>query len=126
MVRISLRDLRRARVKEVTGELSALATACLDAASASTTGGCGRATAPPGGSAGASRARASAPSRWGSSARASSNFSSDVDLVYVYDRDGDTEGERAVTHFAYYAKLAELVTEAIAKPPRTASCSAWT
>ena len=32
IVRISLRDLRRARVKEVTGELSALATACIDAA----------------------------------------------------------------------------------------------
>ncbi|HET9554847.1 MAG TPA: bifunctional [glutamate--ammonia ligase]-adenylyl-L-tyrosine phosphorylase/[glutamate--ammonia-ligase] adenylyltransferase, partial [Anaeromyxobacteraceae bacterium] len=32
VVRISLRDLRRARVKEVTAELSSLATACLDAA----------------------------------------------------------------------------------------------
>ena len=32
VVRIALRDLRRARVAEVTGELSALASACIDAA----------------------------------------------------------------------------------------------
>ncbi len=44
------------------------------------------------------------------------NFSSDVDLIYVYHHDGETGGERPVTHFAYYAKLAEHVTEAIAKP----------
>jgi glutamate-ammonia-ligase adenylyltransferase len=44
------------------------------------------------------------------------NFSSDVDLIYVYGHDGETQGERPVTHFAYYAKLAEHVTEAIAKP----------
>jgi glutamate-ammonia-ligase adenylyltransferase len=44
------------------------------------------------------------------------NFSSDVDLVYVYGPDGETGGERSLSHFAYYAKLAELVTEAIAKP----------
>src|SRR5215208_3215523 len=44
------------------------------------------------------------------------NFSSDVDLIYVYGHDGTTEGEAPVTHFAYYAKLAELVTEAISKP----------
>src|SRR5215208_5491280 len=44
------------------------------------------------------------------------NFSSDVDLIYVYGHDGTTEGDSATTHFAYYAKLAELVTEAIAKP----------
>jgi glutamate-ammonia-ligase adenylyltransferase len=43
------------------------------------------------------------------------NFSSDVDLLYVYDRDGQTTGERPVNHFAYHAKLAEHVTEAIAK-----------
>jgi glutamate-ammonia-ligase adenylyltransferase len=44
------------------------------------------------------------------------NFSSDVDLIYVYDRDGETTGANKVTHFAYFAKLAELVTESIAKP----------
>jgi glutamate-ammonia-ligase adenylyltransferase len=44
------------------------------------------------------------------------NFSSDVDLVYVYDRDGETAGAKPVTHFAYYAKLAEHVTESIARP----------
>ena len=43
------------------------------------------------------------------------NFSSDVDLIYVYGTDGETTGPSPITHFAYYARLAELVTEAIAK-----------
>jgi glutamate-ammonia-ligase adenylyltransferase len=43
------------------------------------------------------------------------NFSSDIDLVYVYQADGSTTGEHPLTHFAYYAKLAELVTESLSK-----------
>ncbi|HYG66208.1 MAG TPA: bifunctional [glutamate--ammonia ligase]-adenylyl-L-tyrosine phosphorylase/[glutamate--ammonia-ligase] adenylyltransferase, partial [Anaeromyxobacteraceae bacterium] len=44
------------------------------------------------------------------------NFSSDVDLLFVYDRDGTTAGERPIANFAWYAKLAELVTESLALP----------
>ncbi|HQR30587.1 MAG TPA: bifunctional [glutamate--ammonia ligase]-adenylyl-L-tyrosine phosphorylase/[glutamate--ammonia-ligase] adenylyltransferase [Anaeromyxobacteraceae bacterium] len=43
------------------------------------------------------------------------NFSSDVDLVYVYRTDGTTTGPEPVTHFAYYARLAELVTESLSR-----------
>ncbi|HYZ88813.1 MAG TPA: bifunctional [glutamate--ammonia ligase]-adenylyl-L-tyrosine phosphorylase/[glutamate--ammonia-ligase] adenylyltransferase, partial [Myxococcales bacterium] len=45
------------------------------------------------------------------------NFSSDVDLLYVYDRDGRTQGPQAIDHFAFYARLAEEVTRAIGAAP---------
>lgn len=43
------------------------------------------------------------------------NFSSDVDVVYVYDKDGRTQGgpAGAIDHFAFYAKLAEEATRAV-------------
>jgi len=34
------------------------------------------------------------------------NFSSDADVIYVYDKDGRTDGPNAVDHFAFYARLA--------------------
>jgi len=45
------------------------------------------------------------------------NFSSDVDLLYVYDLDGRTQGPQAIDHFAFYARLAEEVTRAIGATP---------
>jgi glutamate-ammonia-ligase adenylyltransferase len=45
------------------------------------------------------------------------NFSSDVDVLYVYDRDGRTKGPDALDHFAFYARLAEAVTRSLAAPP---------
>jgi glutamate-ammonia-ligase adenylyltransferase len=42
------------------------------------------------------------------------NFSSDIDLIYVYSHDGQTSGARPLDHFTYYAKLSEAVTESIA------------
>ncbi|TMB03072.1 MAG: hypothetical protein E6J64_15285, partial [Deltaproteobacteria bacterium] len=45
------------------------------------------------------------------------NFSSDVDLLYVYERDGRTQGPQAIDHFAFYARLAEEVTRAIGATP---------
>jgi len=43
------------------------------------------------------------------------NFSSDVDVIYVYDQDGQTQGGAlgALSHFAFYARLAEEVTRAV-------------
>ncbi|HSN90964.1 MAG TPA: bifunctional [glutamate--ammonia ligase]-adenylyl-L-tyrosine phosphorylase/[glutamate--ammonia-ligase] adenylyltransferase [Anaeromyxobacteraceae bacterium] len=116
VVRIALRDLRRARVKEVTEELSALATACLDAAIRFHERRLRARHGPPAGNAGREPGAGFCAIAMGKLGARELNFSSDVDLLYVYDRDGETEGERPVTHFAYYAKLAELVTEAIAKP----------
>jgi len=116
VVRISLRDLRRARVKEVTGELSALATACLDAAIRFHDRRLRARHGPPAGLAAREPGAGFCALAMGKLGARELNFSSDVDLIYVYDRDGETEGERPVTHFAYYAKLAELVTESMAKP----------
>src|SRR5438132_890414 len=45
------------------------------------------------------------------------NFSSDVDLLYVYDRDGRTQGPQAIDHFAFYARLAEEVTRSVGAAP---------
>jgi glutamate-ammonia-ligase adenylyltransferase len=41
------------------------------------------------------------------------NFSSDADVLYVYDKDGRTEGPNAIDHFAFYARLAEAVTSSV-------------
>jgi len=116
IVRIALRDLRRARVKEITGELSALACACLDAAIRFHDRRLRARHGPPAGLADREPGAGFCALAMGKLGARELNFSSDVDLIYVYDRDGQTTGERAVTHFAYYAKLAEHVTEAIAKP----------
>jgi glutamate-ammonia-ligase adenylyltransferase len=116
LVRIALRDLRRARVKEVTEELSSLATACLDAAIRFHERRLRARHGPPAGNAGREPGAGFCAIAMGKLGARELNFSSDVDLVYVYDRDGETEGEKAIPHFAYYARLAELVTEAIAKP----------
>ncbi len=45
------------------------------------------------------------------------NFSSDADVLYVYDKDGKTEG--GLDHFAFYARLAESVTAAVGSPQAT-------
>lgn len=116
VVRISLRDLRRARVKEVTGELSSLATASLDAAIRFHDRRLREKHGPPAGLGAREPGAGFCAIAMGKLGARELNFSSDVDLVYVYDRDGETEGEKPVTHFAYYAKLAELVTEALARP----------
>jgi len=116
VVRIALRDLRRARVVEVTGELSALATACIDAAIRFHGRRLRERHGPPEGLEARDPGAGFCALAMGKLGARELNFSSDVDLMYVYDRDGQTTGERSVNHFAFHAKLAELVTEAIAKP----------
>ena len=116
IVRIALRDLRRARVKEVTAELSALATACLDAAIRFHDRRLRARHGPPEGLEEREPGAGFCVIAMGKLGARELNFSSDVDLIYVYDKDGQTRGEKPVTHFAYFAKLAELVTEALAKP----------
>src|SRR5258705_481486 len=44
------------------------------------------------------------------------NFSSDADVVYVYDKDGRTQGPNPIDHFAFYARLAESVTASVGSP----------
>ncbi len=116
VVRIALRDLRRARMSEVTAELSALATACLDAAIRFHDRRLRARHGAPAGLAGREPGAGFCALAMGKLGASELNFSSDIDLIYVYAEDGMTEAENGVTHFAHYAKLAELVTEAIATP----------
>ncbi|HEX8908026.1 MAG TPA: bifunctional [glutamate--ammonia ligase]-adenylyl-L-tyrosine phosphorylase/[glutamate--ammonia-ligase] adenylyltransferase, partial [Anaeromyxobacteraceae bacterium] len=113
MVRIALRDLRRARMSEVTGELSALATACLDTAIRFHDRRLRARHGAPAGLDGREPGAGFCALAMGKLGARELNFSSDVDVIYVYGADGTTSG--GVTHFGYYAKLAELVTEALAK-----------
>jgi len=115
-VRIALRDLRRARMSEVTGELSALATACLDAAIRFHDRRLRARHGAPAGLAEREPGAGFCALAMGKLGARELNFSSDIDLIYVYAEDGMTEAENGITHFAHYAKLAELVTEAIATP----------
>ena len=64
---------------------------------------------------GASPGPASAPSPWASWGPASSTSRSDIDLIYVYGPTGRPPASAPLTHFAYYARLAELVTESLSK-----------
>jgi glutamate-ammonia-ligase adenylyltransferase len=116
VVRIALRDLLRARMLEVTGELSALATACIDAAIRFHDRRLRARHGAPAGLAAREPGAGFCALAMGKLGAGELNFSSDVDLIYVYGQDGTTEGENPQNHFGYYAKLAELVTEAIAKP----------
>jgi glutamate-ammonia-ligase adenylyltransferase len=116
VLRIALRDLRRALVSEITGELSGLAAACLETAIRFHDRRLRAKHGPPAGLADRELGAGFCVLAMGKLGAGELNFSSDIDLIYVYGRDGQTEGERPLNHFAYYAKLAELVTESIAKP----------
>ncbi len=115
VMRISLRDLERARVGEVTGELSSLATAALDVAIRFHDRRLRARHGPPAGLEAREPGAGFCVLAMGKLGARELNFSSDIDLVYVYGPDGETRGGKPVTHFAYYARLAELVTESIAK-----------
>ncbi len=115
VVRIALRDLRRARVDEVTAELSGLATASVDVAIRFHDRRLRARYGAPAGMAGREAGAGFCALAMGKLGARELNFSSDIDLIYVYFADGNTDGERPLTHFAYFAKLAELVTESISK-----------
>ena len=116
VVRVALRDLRRARMNEVTAELSGLATACLDAAIRFHGRRLRARHGAPAGLEGREPGAGFCVLAMGKLGARDLNFSSDIDLMYVYGTDGTTDAANGITHFAHYAKLAELVTEAIAKP----------
>ncbi len=116
VLRIALRDYRRARTTEITAELSALATACVDAAIRFHDRRLRARHGPPAGMEEREPGAGFCAIAMGKLGARELNFSSDIDLLYVYFADGTTTGENALNHFGYYAKLAELVTEAIAKP----------
>lgn len=117
MMRIALRDLTgRGRPEEILGELSDLAGAAFDAAlGVLYPRVVDELGAPPAGP--ATDPGATAPGfcvlAMGKLGGGELNFSSDVDVLYVYDVDGETERGRAA--FELYARLAESVTRALAE-----------
>jgi glutamate-ammonia-ligase adenylyltransferase len=115
VLRIILRDLRRARVKEVTGELSSLATACVDAAVRFHDRRLRARHGAPEGLEDREPGAGFCALAMGKLGACELNFSSDIDLIYVYSHDGQTKGDRPLDHFSYFTKLGELVTEAISK-----------
>ncbi len=118
MLRIALRDLSGASIPEVTRDLSRLAARAFDAA---VRFHYRRLCAIHGAPAGRT---AHGPSGFcvlgmGKLGGDELNFSSDADVIYVYDKDGRTEGANPVDHFAFYARLAESVTAAVGSPGAT-------
>ncbi len=117
ILRIALRDLSgRAPIPESTAELSRLAAGAFEAAVRFHYRRLCAAHGTPAGSG------LDAPSGFcvlgmGKLGGEELNFSSDVDVLYVYDKDGRTAGDAggrgAIDHFAFYAKLAEEVTRAV-------------
>ena len=124
MLRIGMRDLLgRADLTETVGELSNLAEACLQAvyelADADLRGRHGRPVV-------LNEDGSSAPAGFavigmGKLGGGELNFSSDIDLMYVYTADGETEGvtgpdgspTNRISNHQYFIKLAEKLTAAI-------------
>ncbi len=110
VLRIALRDLSGASLHEVTRDLSQLAAGAFDAAVRFHYRALCAQHGP------AEGRSADGPSGFcvlgmGKLGGEELNFSSDADVLYVYDKDGHTSG--GLSHFAFYARLAEEVTRSI-------------
>ena len=124
MLRIGLRDLLcKAELQETVGELSDLAEVCLQAAYEWVDAGLRRKFGRPlvQQPDGAVVPAGFAVIAMGKLGGRELNFSSDIDLIYVYSREGETEGVRTsegvvtnkTTNHQYFIKLAEKLTAAI-------------
>jgi [glutamine synthetase] adenylyltransferase / [glutamine synthetase]-adenylyl-L-tyrosine phosphorylase len=116
ILRIALRDLSGAPIAEVTRELSRLAAAAFESAVRFHYARLCAEHGPPGGR------TPDGPSGFcvlgmGKLGGEELNFSSDADVVYLYEKDGHTGG--GLPHFAFYARLAEAVTAAVGSPQAT-------
>jgi [glutamine synthetase] adenylyltransferase / [glutamine synthetase]-adenylyl-L-tyrosine phosphorylase len=112
MLRIALNDLSGASIPEVTRDLSRLAERSFEAAVQFHYRRLCALHGPP-----ADRT-AGGPSGFcvlgmGKLGGEELNFSSDADVLYVYDKDGRTQGPNPIDHFAFYARLAEAVTASV-------------
>jgi len=116
VLRIALRDLSGASLEEVTADLSSLAADAFEAAVRFHYARlCAQHGAPQG-------RGASGPSGFcvlgmGKLGGEELNFSSDADVLYLYDADGHTAG--GLPHFSFYARLAEAVTAAVGSAQAT-------
>jgi [glutamine synthetase] adenylyltransferase / [glutamine synthetase]-adenylyl-L-tyrosine phosphorylase len=115
VLRIALRDLSGASVPEVTRDLSRLAAGAFEAAvDFHYRRLCAVHGAPDGRS-------PDGPSGFcvlgmGKLGGEELNFSSDADVLYVYEKDGRTSGQNPIDHFAFYARLAEAATASVGSP----------
>ncbi|HUJ26854.1 MAG TPA: bifunctional [glutamate--ammonia ligase]-adenylyl-L-tyrosine phosphorylase/[glutamate--ammonia-ligase] adenylyltransferase, partial [Myxococcales bacterium] len=117
VLRIALRDIDGASLEEVTRDLSRLAAASFDAAVRFHYARLCAQHGPPAGRS------ANGPPGFcvlgmGKLGGEELNFSSDADVLYVYDVDGATSG--GLPHFAFYARLAEAVTASVGSPQASA------
>ena len=116
VLRIALRDLSGASVQEVTGDLSRLASESFEAAARFHYARLCAQHGPPQGRTATGRSGFCVLGM-GKLGGEELNFSSDADVLYVYDKDGHTEG--GLPHFSFYARLAEAVTAAVGSPQAT-------
>jgi glutamate-ammonia-ligase adenylyltransferase len=116
MLRIALRDLSGAPVADVTRELSRLAAAAFESAIRFHYARlCEEHGLPEGRKPG--EGSGFCVLGMGKLGGEELNFSSDADVLYVYDKDGHTA--KGLPHFAFYARLAEAVTAAVGSPQAT-------
>jgi glutamate-ammonia-ligase adenylyltransferase len=54
------------------------------------------------------------------------NYSSDIDLMFVYGGNGETDGPSVLTNKEFYKKVANQYTSYFPLTPRRASVTAWT
>ena len=118
MLRIALNDLSGASIPDVTRDLSRLAERAFEAAVQFHYRRLCALHGPP------AERSAGGPSGFcvlgmGKLGGEELNFSSDADVLYVYDKDGRTQGANPIDHFAFYARLAEAVTSSVGSPGAT-------
>jgi len=118
MLRIALNDLSGASIPDVTRDLSRLAERAFEAAVQFHYRRLCALHGPP------AERSAGGPSGFcvlgmGKLGGEELNFSSDADVLYVYDKDGRTQGANPIDHFAFYARLAEAVTASVGSPGAT-------
>src|SRR2546430_3038907 len=115
VLRIALRDLTGASVPEVTRDLSRLAARAFESAVRFHYRRLCALHGPPAGR-GPGGPSGFCVIGMGKLGGEELNFSSDADVLYVYDKDGRTQGPNALDHFAFYARLAESVTASVGSP----------
>ncbi len=113
MVRIAWRDLCGwAPVEETLGDLSALADVCIKAA-------CDHASRVLSGRHGQPRDMEGRPQSlvilgMGKLGGCELNFSSDIDLVFLYPQGGETDGQRSISNTEYFVKLGQRLIQLLA------------
>jgi len=110
-LRIGMNDIHgKMKQPEVALQLTNLAEVCLDAACCLATGELSRFGRPRvAGGGGTSREAAFAIVAMGKLGGFELNYHSDLDIIYIYDGQGMTDGEKSITNREYFAKLGQKI-----------------